>query len=124
MVVDMRKCSSGEFLELKHSGSLSESFITASCQQPDSYFLPFQLGFGSFLGIIGAHLIENKRQMVRAFITLTSRQSSGHQAAPRPPVASPELHYARPDRGRDPLGPAAAANPNKSPGLRAGRVWK
>lgn len=28
----------------------------------------FQLGFGSFLGIIGAHLIENKRQMVRGFI--------------------------------------------------------
>lgn len=27
-----------------------------------------QLGFGSFLGIIGAHLIENKRQMVRGFI--------------------------------------------------------
>lgn len=37
-------------------------------QQPDSYFLTFQLGFGSFLGIIGAHLIENKRQMVRGFI--------------------------------------------------------
>lgn len=29
--------------------------------------LHFQLGFGSFLGIIGSHLIENKRQMVRGF---------------------------------------------------------
>lgn len=35
---------------------------------PNSCFLSFQLGFGSFLGIIGAHLIENKRQMVRGFI--------------------------------------------------------
>jgi len=34
-------------------------------QQTTSNFLSFQLGFGSFLGIIGAHLIENKRQMVR-----------------------------------------------------------
>lgn len=32
------------------------------------FCLSLQLGFGSFLGIIGAHLIENKRQMVRGFI--------------------------------------------------------
>lgn len=32
-------------------------------------FLAFQLGFGSFLGIIGSHLIENKRQMVRGSIS-------------------------------------------------------
>lgn len=35
---------------------------------PNSYFLSPQLGFGSFLGIIGSHLIDNKRQMVRGFI--------------------------------------------------------
>lgn len=31
------------------------------------FCVSLQLGFGSFLGIIGAHLIENKRQMVRGF---------------------------------------------------------
>lgn len=83
MVVNMLKCFSGLVLKLKHMhSSLSESFLFTSCQQPDSYFLTFQLGFGSFLGIIGAHLIENKRQMVRGFvlplcieITLTCPQS-------------------------------------------------
>lgn len=45
-----------------------QSFIVKLYKCPNSYFLAFQLGFGSFLGIIGAHLIENKRQMVRGFI--------------------------------------------------------
>lgn len=96
MVVNMLKCSSGVFLKLKRASSLSESFIITYCQQPDSYFLTFQLGFGSFLGIIGAHLIENKRQMVRGFvlplcieITLTSPQSESTGIKPRLSPQSP-----------------------------------
>lgn len=64
-----------------------------SANPPDSCFLTFQLGFGSFLGIIGAHLIENKRQMVRGFIlplcieiTLTSRQSESTDIKACPPL--------------------------------------
>ncbi|XP_038555406.1 transmembrane protein 255A isoform X4 [Micropterus salmoides] len=36
------------------------------------YYPGFILGFGSFLGIIGAHLIENKRQMLVASIVFIS----------------------------------------------------
>lgn len=90
MVVNMLKCSTGLVLKLKHASSLSEIFLFTSWQHPDRYFLTFQLGFGSFLGIIGAHLIENKRQMVRGFvlplcieITLTCPQSESTGIKPR-----------------------------------------
>lgn len=89
----MAFCKPAEMLLslLKDAASLSEWFVFAYCQHLDSLFLPFQLGFGSFLGIIGAHLIENKRQMVRGFIlplcieiTLTSPQSQSTDIKPAP----------------------------------------
>lgn len=50
------------------SAPWNKSLMVKLDKWPNSYFLSPQLGFGSFLGIIGAHLIENKRQMVRGFI--------------------------------------------------------
>lgn len=117
-------------------------FSFTSWQHPDSYFLTFQLGFGSFLGIIGAHLIENKRQMVRGFvlplcieITLTCPQSEStgikSRLRPQPPPQSLIIllmwqwnYRAPPGCGCDPGGPVEAVNPNKSCGLQIGSVWK
>lgn len=70
--------------------SLSESCVITYCQHPDGYFLTFQLGFGSFLGIIGAHLIENKRQMVRGFLLPLCT----HITPTSPPVSPLSPHQA------------------------------
>lgn len=46
-----------------------------------SFLLPLraQLGFGSFLGIVGVNLVENRRQMVREH---TSSTVEGRMLAP------------------------------------------
>lgn len=96
----MLKCSSGVFLTLKHARSLSESCICSTVNNLTAIFFTFQLGFGSFLGIIGAHLIENKRQMVRGFvlplcieITVTGRSQRAQASSRLGPAASPKLDY-------------------------------
>jgi len=81
-------------------------------------FLSPQLGFGSFLGIIGIHLVENRRQMVRRHISLAKhgecgslnigcyshiRVSSSHSPEPPGPIYD-KTQDLGPDRCRSQLG--------------------